>query len=237
MDNLVRVKAGRFTARINDAYSITPLQKVRNLLGQETNEYNVWAALGNNSQLLDTLLRKFYDFVVADSLNLNGLIERVFTWPAMRPRRTSPATNTAILSSGLTFATGKPPFPSGDGAMLFPGDTQVTEYVIKQYEDGDIQTGFATLGIAEAVFVKRWRGVARTAVVDLAKEATIEVKPFNPEDFFYIDSNGVTRIISGANQRIDLLFIYSKPIDTDSIAIAKFNNFSSPTVITNLPLE
>lgn len=232
VDNLVRVKAGRFTARINDAYSITPLQKVRNLLGQETNEYNVWAALGNNSPLLDTLLRKFYDFVEADSLNLNGLIERVFTWPAMRPRRTSPATNTAILSSGLIFATGKPPFPSGDGAMLFPGDTQVTEYVIKQYEDGDIQTGFATLGIAEAVFVKRWRGVARTAVVDLAEEATIEVKPFDPEDFFYIDSNGVTQIISGANQRIDLLFIYSKPIDTDSIAIAKFNNFSTPTVIT-----
>jgi len=229
-DNVVKVKPGRFIARINDAYSITPLQKIRNLLGQNINEYNTWAAEGSNGAYLDVVLEKFKNQL--SNLDLNGLSERVLAWPAYSPGRASQYLSEIYnLGFGTTFPTGVSPLPVAQG-VLFPGDTEVTEYIIKQYEDGDALTGFASLGNAETAFIKRWRGVARTAVVDLSEETSLEIPPFNAEDFFYIDENGVKQLISGANQRIDLLFIYSKPVDASSTTIAKFTEFSQPTTIT-----
>lgn len=231
-DNIVRVKPGRFIARINDAYSLTPLQKFRNLLGSEVTEYNTWAMEGNNGETIGTILETFQSQLAEESLNLNGLAERVFAWPARAPGRASQyIADIYNLDFGATLSNGKPPTPVYQG-MLFPGDTEVTEFIIKQYEDGDTVTGFASMGLAEAAFVKKWRGVARTAVVDLAEEATIEIPAFNPNDFFYINENGEKVIIAGANQRIDLLFLYSKPVDASSTTIAKYTSFSQPTTIT-----
>jgi len=78
--------------------------------------------------------------------------------------------------------------------------------------------GFAKMPIAEAVFLEKWRGVARLAVVDVPEELTIEVPPFDPGEFFYIDENGNEVCVNGS-VRIDMIFLYSKPIDAASTKV------------------
>ena len=81
-------------------------------------------------------------------------------------------------------------------------------------------------------FVRRFRGVARTAVVDVSEELSIDIPDFDPNDFGYYDESDQFIRFENAAIRIDLLFIYSKPIDTESVAIQKWGSQTTPTIIT-----
>lgn len=63
-------------------------------------------------------------------------------------------------------------------------------------------------------FIKYWGGVARTAIVNVPETLSIDVAPFNADDF----SN---RTVFEPSYRIDLLFIYSHPVDASSTTILK----------------
>jgi hypothetical protein len=252
-DNTIKVKPGRFSARINDAYNLTVLQVITNILGN-TPEFNVWLAGGAIAPGIVDIIDRFKTTV---QLDLNGLAERTFTWPAAAPRLGSNLISNSqpVLEfiPGPDGLYGQPQYP-GVGAILWNSiDTPAlingvppllgTEsfqesvrksYVIRQQDDGTTEIGFSRLGAAETAFIKRWRGVARTAIVDVPGELSIEVPEFNPEDYFYIDASG-TRVPLDANQRIDLLFIYSKPIDVSSTTVQKFVN-NNPTTITKAEL-
>ena len=78
-------------------------------------------------------------------------------------------------------------------------------------------------------FIKQFRGVARTAIVDVPSGLSIEIPPFDSTDFFFQTADGTTQYIQGATVRIDLLFVYSKPIDTTDTTINKWEN--------NLPVK
>ncbi len=93
-DRIVRVKPGRFTARINDASTKKPLAYLRKILGLEVGEVDVFeAALPNpgtfstealagvNALLVDAL-DSFKDKLAEDSLGLNGLGERSLLGPS-----------------------------------------------------------------------------------------------------------------------------------------------------------
>lgn len=229
VDNLVYVKPGRFTARVNDAYRLTPLQSISLLLGTELSDYNTWEAVAINNVLIKSTIDQFKAGLTADALNMNGLVERAFTYPAREPDIQSQyidGVNPTIVDLAGTMRQAYP----GKEAQLWAGDATQTSFVIRQYDPTNPVVGFASLGVAEVAFVKRWRGIARTAVVDLAEETSIEIPPFDANDFFYIDENGLRQPLE-SNQRIDLVFIYSKPIDVSSTTIAKFVN-NQPTTIT-----
>ena len=73
-DNIVRVKPGRFTARINDAYNLTSLQVLKNIVGNDLiSEYNLWLAKSSRSPELSDILAKFRSVITVQSINLNGL--------------------------------------------------------------------------------------------------------------------------------------------------------------------
>ena len=64
--------------------------------------------------------------------------------------------------------------------------------------------------------------MGRLAMVDVPATLEFDVPPLLAEDeFFYIDEFGNKQAIVGVNHRIDLLFIYSKPIDVSSTTILK----------------
>ena len=109
-DRIVRVKPGRFTARINDASTKKPLAYLRKILGLEVGEVDVYeAALPNpgtfsteteagvNALLVDAL-DTFKSRLSEDSLGLNGLGERSFTWPIVSPDR-------PVDQNGVTVST------------------------------------------------------------------------------------------------------------------------------------
>lgn len=241
-DNIVKVKPGRFTARINDAYSINPLQVIQKITGTSASSFNTWTAGSISSPEIANILQNFKQAV---AINLNGLAERAFTRPAFIPdnaeeRYTSYLIPRIDLMAGTEADYGQPPYP-GVGAVLWgnfndPGNPAPvpipsTSYVIRQYDDTFTPTiGFGRLGAAETAFIKRWRGVARTAVVDVAEELSIDIPRFNDEDFFYYNEQGQKIYLDTASQRIDLLFIYSKPVDVSSVTIAKYISGGSTTI-------
>jgi len=249
VDNVVKVKPGRFTARINDAYNLTLLQVIEGIAGN-TPQFNVWLAGGATNPGIVDIIQRFKTTV---QLDLNGLSERAFTWPSIAPRFGSDRINNSEpvieFIPGPDALYGQPPYP-GAGAILWnsidtpallngiPSQSTTVDatksYVIRQQDDGAVEVGFSRLGAAETAFIKRWRGIARTAIVDIPEELSIEIPEFNPEDYYYINETG-SRVLLDASQRIDLLFIYSKPIDVSSTTIPKFIN-NSPTTITKAEL-
>lgn len=238
-NNIVKVRPGRFTARINDAYNITPLQYIRNITGSAINTTESWTAVAAQDMMISSVINRFRSNVVSQALNMNGLVERAFSYPAQIPDRAS-----SYLASGSPTVNAISTTADNQFQPLYPlrqvqlwnvftfGENNETTFNIRQYDNNNAVVGFASINSAESEFIKRWRGVARTAVVDLAEETSIEIPRFNADDFYYIDSTNTRQLLSNASQRIDLLFIYSKPVDMSGTTIAKFLSTGQPTTIT-----
>jgi len=214
--NLVYVKNGRYTARINDAYSLTPLQKVvalTNVASIESTGYNTkyFSEQTTTNDYAEFLLSSIQQQTTS-GLNLNGLIETVNSW------------DYRIMSTESTvFSDGHP-------------DINVTNVAWPTEELGQYLRNFGANVTRESQqlaleFVKQFRGVARTAVVDVFDLDPIEVPAFNPNDFYYKTTNNVIQLIPNATHRIDLLFIYSKPVDADITTINKWSA-NNPRQIT-----
>ena len=96
------------------------------------------------------------------------------------------------------------------------------------------KTGFARLNVLENFFIKRWKGIFRTSVVDVPEEISIPIPKFDPDDFFYWEHDTGTakkKIHIPSDLRIDLLFLYTKSIDVSSTTTSKWVG-SKPSKIT-----
>ena len=244
-DRVVRVKPGRFTARVNDAATKKPLAYLKKVLGLEVGEVDVYqAALPNpgtfttetesgvNALLVDAL-DGFKTKLAEDSLGLNGLGERSFTWPMVSPDRPVDQNGVTVSTQADSGALGYESPGTGRAAELVP--MIITEALVwakarnaiadritlTTYDYTDPFNGFATLPKTDSFFVRAWRGVARTAIVDIPEELSIEVPNFDDDDFNYIDENGDEARVDNVYNRIDMVFIYSKPIDASSTTVLK----------------
>jgi hypothetical protein len=214
-DNIVYVSPGRFSARVNDAYNVNALQKL-GLSAESILIGSVATFSGVNSQaLLDNLYESLQD-KYSPSLNLNGLVERVLYWDSKTVSK-----DTIDFIDGLPNAN--PTTEISD--VLWPIIQSAKFYT--EFSD----TIFTNSQVLATEFIKMFRGVARTAIVDVPYELQIEVPPFDDTDFTVVDENGKTQVIPNAVSRIDLLFVYTKPIDSSYTTINKWSN-GSPTVLT-----
>lgn len=240
----IKVRPGRFTARINDATYINPLAHMTPVsytapgtsvsLANYSLE-NAWRV----PRLRSEIREKFRQSV---QLNLNGLTERAFSWPmGVVPGRLSEYGNpkkefnrvVIRASSNYLFPS---PYPSIGGSLFLTSGTSPfiaddTTFLLTGYEDSfnGVGLGFANLPALENVFIKAWRGITRTSVVDIPDELSINLKPFDPNDHFYYNEQN-EKVLTPANLRIDLLFIYSKPIDASSTKIQKLSQSDAQTI-------
>lgn len=240
-DRVVRVKPGRYTARVNDAGTRTPLSFLTQTQGGELGDMDAYSAQipNNTNAVLSTTLDKFKSSLAADALSINGLENRLFTWPVFSVD--TPISNTGVdLDSDVNFV--KYGTSNNPGAKVKDLAAVVSEaiswakgtgtaFTLFTLDGNDItgSDGFSLLPRLESHFVKYWRGAVRTAVVDVEDELTIEVPAFDANDFSYVDDNGNTQPVEGVASRIDMIFIYSKPVDASSTTILKP---SGKTVIT-----
>ena len=238
-DRVVRVKPGRYTARINDASNRQPLSFLNKVAGDEvaqSDSYGVTIPQTNTVEgqnLLDAL-DTFKSSLAENALQLNGLETRLFTWPIYTPD--FPVGVSGVdLDPDVNYIKYKYSGGNGDRvnnlaavisqALLWvvgldqPPNSFLVEALINNSTAGP--GGMSLLPRLEANFIKYWRGVARTAVVDVPTELSIEVPPFDSNDFNYIDELGNEVSVDGIQSRIDLIFIYSKPVDTSSVSILK----------------
>lgn len=227
-DNIVNVRPGRFSGRVNDAYNLEALAHLSQILGTSPGDMDEWSAQAWNDTLLINTVTKFFEYQTSNILNLNGLAERVFSHPCVTPDQ-SPNWLTGTRYDRTGAKSGS--FPATEVITWIRRISGPTTYNVNGYDDVNLFTWLSTL---ETYFVKRWRGIFRTAICDLSEEASIEIEPFSPDDYYYIDENGNKVTITGPTQRIDLLFLYTKPVDTSSTTIAKFVNQgedATPTTI------
>lgn len=255
-DRKVRVKPGKFTARINNAYDLTPLQVVRQITGfsntsnpdgtvSDLNTYEVETNIGT---YVTTVLQQFQDGLQGDALNMNGLAERSFTHPlwdddglflgrdaTLFPRTEGTTSPGYGQFDGDLDPDSRPLYPNYIGAILKHSTPELTRdlQLIKGVYTDELQAG--QQGRLESEFIKRWRGAIRTSIVDVPEELVISVPEFDGDDYFYTDANGNNQPLA-ANHRIDLLFIYSKAVDEGSTTIPKFDPNGNPTTLTRATL-
>jgi hypothetical protein len=211
-DNVLRVKAGRFTARINDAYNKSPIQKLELITGTGLNSL-VGASIGSTftpsryrtltgAEYATTLFTALQEYSTS-AFNLNGLTERVLSWPYTNPNNIGPT---------VTISNNTPSFPEGQWPVLSA----------RSFFNQILSTD--NLQALSVEFCRQFRGVARTAVVDVPEELTLQIPEFDAQDFFVLTSDGSPIYIPEGQleYRIDLAFIYSKPIDTSSSYIQEY---------------
>jgi hypothetical protein len=218
-DNTIRVLPGRYSARVNDAYSKTPLQRLRLTFGQySSGQFRSYLSTLSNQEY-DTLISRIWTESSANALGLNGLLERTLTWRVANPDQHIPTNTTAF---GNLPSTGAVP------------DTDKSPVVFSQpFVKGFVQYPFfSDLNRLSAEFCKQWRGVSRIAIVDVPDELTLEVPSFDPADFKVRDSNGQLIDAPNTTHRIDLVFIYTHPVDVSSTTIIKYSG-GSPQTITS----
>ena len=240
-DRVVRVKPGRYSARINDASTKEPLAYLQKVMGDAVGDVDAWStALPNpgtfpngKNAVLQAALDTFKTAVSADAKGMTGLAERAFTWPVINSD--TPIDNNGVnLSNGMRYGGLDVNIPGG-GASFSPmvisqalvwaksqGSTQ-SAYALPSFEITNPNNGWAKFPRTESYFIKAWRGVSRLSVVDVDDEITITVPGFDADDFAYTNANGTTTAVTGVESRVDLVFIYSKPVDSSGVTILKPN--------------
>jgi len=243
-DRVLRVKPGRYTARINDASTKTPLAYLYKVMGDAVGDVDAWStALPNpgnfpdgKNAILQAALDTFKQAVAQDAMGMTGLVERAFTWPVVNSY--TPINNDGVVLWGdtgqlpdkMAYAGNSFNNPGG-GANHSPmviaqalvwaksKNSQADSYILPSFETTNAYYGWAKFPRTENYFIKRWRGVSRLAIVDVDDEISIEIPQFDPDDFSYINSEGGTTQVTGVESRIDLVFIYSKPVDSSGVTI------------------
>lgn len=214
-DNKVKVLPGRFSARINDIDTSRRLQVITRLTGSLFNQAGSWRMGFYNNPDLKTNIDKISSATESDAMFMNGMIERAFVYPAKDPY-------TPFIDYRLTNRAWEPLLPIQD-VLLWAKNTN-TEFTITNWQYWTNAVGMAPETQVASQFTKFWRGITRISIVDVPNELEIEVPEFNLSDFDYIDENGVRRQRSEAEIRIDMVFIYSKPIDASSVKVVDSKN-------------
>jgi len=203
-DNKVYVMPGRFTARINDIASSARFMTLRRIAGELFNEATAWEVGTYNT----TSIQSNIDAITSESefspTFLNGLMERAFTYAAKDPFN-------AYIDYRSQTTTFNSVFPIKD--IAFWANRVDTELWTSNWLEYQPDVGMAADTTLQSLFMKYWRGVVRTSVVDVPTELEIEIPPFNIADFDYIDADGNRQSRPSAEIRIDLLFAYSRPVD------------------------
>lgn len=234
-DNLIRVMPGRYTARVNNAYKLdNQFQFLEQMAGDEWGFEDRWKAKLLNHDDILPIIEKLQGKAYENYLGLNGLIDGIYTYPVKDID--TPHSEWVNSTSGPHLRHGQDkwsqPFPLTDGTQLASHlESETTSGIMEDVGGSNFKTeglGFFYLGGLDAKFIRQWRGTSRTAIVDVPEELSIEIPRFAPEEYTFINADGEEEFITGATNRIDLLFIYSKPVDTSSVYIGKYPNDIGP---------
>lgn len=238
VDNVITVEPGRFTARINDAYNETPLSIISKFTNFANNESTFNRAFTISTLSDAQLLSTIQNFKALVRLDLNGLYERAFSRPTVRPNYindyVSDSSPVISFTTAGSTSPGSPAYPTIGIKMWNKGFSDQATYVVRQNTPTDVSIGLGHIPSIDQQFIRKWRGAARTSVVDVPDQLSISIPAFNEQDHFYYNETG-QKVLLNADQRIDLLFIYSKPVDTETATIAKFVN-GVPQTITKAEL-
>jgi hypothetical protein len=232
-DSSVRVNPGRYIARINDAYGKTYkkladphfIPEVGSLFnGVFFGGAGKYITLAAAQEIIAENVEKFKVGVGTNALHLTGLVERILSHKQGASLFGNIPAGNLDPSSLITW--------SDDD---YPGINNYKEIWV------DIQNEFSTnilgnLSQLATEFTRRWGGAIRTALVDVASELSVQIPPFDANDFYYKNSAGELTKVTNADSatRIDLVFLYSAPVDATSEGTTVLSQKNAPNNAKNI---
>jgi len=224
-DRVVRVRPGNFIGRVNDAY------------GKGLNSFDTFAGpsltTGGGAGYLpphyilnlpnDVLHRLVGDVIgnYPTRINSNGLYDFAQYWNST----INSISNDIRYSKGSDYDETGSPDPSNE---IYDIPTVKTA-MWKHTNTGNSE--LIDLRQLSVEFTKRWGGVARTSVVNIEDQLEITIPVFKADDFMDNDESGATPLF-----RIDLVFVYTHPIDNTKTTIAKTSDGAAPEELTTARL-
>ena len=209
-DRVVAVEPGRFMGRVNDAYGTG----ISNLAVKAYSNYAEGIYRDQvDVTLPDSVLEKLVGEVVTSIVGNNGLYDYIQTH----------------VSNAFTGSASFGNFYKFDTRNKKDGIYDIPKIKLALWEQGTTgKNYFPDKGDLQQLAVewtRAWGAPFRTALVNVEKTLSIEVPEFVESDF--VNESTVVPAV-----RVDLLFVYTKPIDASSTVIAKPVG-SSPGAITS----
>lgn len=203
-DRFVFVQPGRFMGRVNDAYQ-TGISKL--VLDANTNYDNKVFGRQESVVISDDVLSRLVGETITDVVGNNGLYDHLQTHTSNFPA-TGPVVDWGSYYSvdtrndlGVTNIYDIPKVK----LAIWPSDTTTHSYY------GPLPTDLQQRAVE---WTRAWGAPFRTALVNVEAPLNIEIPQFSDDDF----ANESTNIPA---VRVDLLFVYTKPVDASSTTIAK----------------
>lgn len=204
----VSVRPGRYSSRINDAYQ-------KGIASLTKSAYGIMDAdiQGKiNISISDDILRKVSGELIANLVANNGLYDHV------QHHKTE-----GQLGLSLEWSVDSNEYVQNVEAGIY----NLPKNKLALWKQRNTSKNYNPLKVdlqqLSVDFTRRWGGTARTSIVNVQDTLSIAVPQFSDDDY----ANQSTFI---PNTRIDLLFIYSHPIDAESTTIPKPSG-NAPTTI------
>ena len=212
------VRPGRYTARINDAYKKN-LYDIVFLQSNLANTSN--PGLGDfNFKVSENFLKTLAGEVTGSLILNNGLYD------ATLHHTVTPYQGFITSWTGRYGQYSNNALAGMDNLPLLKKTTIRQERTSDHPGPSSLLVGATRSDLQQLFsdFIKWWGGTARTAVVNVPETLSIEVAPFDAADF-------MNQTDFEPSYRIDLLFMYSHPIDASSSTILRRDG-NSPAMIT-----
>jgi len=208
----VSVKPGNFMGRVNDAYK-TGISKL--IVDAKTNYDASIFDTQKSVELSDSVLFNLVGQTTAGILNNNGLYDHLQSHAANYVGSDIP------YGPGYTF----------DQKNLAEGiyDIPKLKLALWQQDTTTRTWAFPTATDLQQLaveFTRAWGAPFRTALVNVENQLDIIIPEFSEGDYPIEDTSFVPSV------RVDLLFIYTVPIDASATTIAKALDTTTPVTLT-----
>jgi len=216
-DRVVYVRPGKFTARINDAYSASP--------------ENFWATFAQGATTIDLARSPIYNTPtvsinnstfstivgneVEQLLYSNGLYEH-YQHHASVLRVEPPVFSADVPEGPVSIVSFLGPTFLTTAALTIAQLPKIKTAVWQQKSNTTFleEPYKPDLQQLSVDFCRRWKGVFRTAIVNSLTQQSLSIPLFDDSD--YIDTNTAY----DPQVRIDLIFMYAHPIDRKETHLA-----------------
>jgi hypothetical protein len=219
-DRVLNVRAGKFTARINDAYSVSPSNFWATFATNQTVDFSRSPIYLNPSvSVNDSTFSTLVGQTVNQVLYNNGLYDHYQHYPSLMQIQ-PPITTSNVPNGPINFNFISTPTYLTTAALSITDIPKVKAAVWKQRTDTSVVGGppyTPDLQQLSVDFCRRWKGVFRTSVVNSPITKSINIPAFDAND--YLDNNTGEGL--DAQVRIDLVFMYAHPVDATESHIAK----------------
>lgn len=201
-NRIVRVHPGKFMARVNDAYGLSELfSQIDDSPVVDITRPTIYdpPSMEVNNIAFSIIIGE----TIADLFYSNGLYNQLQTHTA--------DIKGDYASTGGIIEINYDPFFLDEAPLLMSKIPKIKTAVWQQ-----LSSSLASLQQKAVDFTRRWQGVFRTAVVNVNDPLSVEIPPFSVTDF--LDNTSDTY---DPQVRIDLVFVYTHPIDKATSYLAK----------------